>query len=171
MNKTKQLVLTAFFIALGLVLPMAFHAVPNSGSVLLPMHIPVLLCGLTLGPVSGLIAGMVTPVLSSIMTSMPPAAILPGMFFELAAYGFTGGLLIRLIKTKKEIVNLYLALIGAMLAGRILSGILNALIFRAGAYSLEVWLAAGFITALPGIVIQLLLLPAIVLALRKARLI
>lgn len=41
-SATKELVLSALFIALGVVLPMVFHAI-GAGPVFLPMHIPVLL--------------------------------------------------------------------------------------------------------------------------------
>ena len=71
MKNTKHLIFTALCMALGVVLPMAFHMIPNAGSVMLPMHIPVLLCGLVCGPVLGLICGIFTPVLSSLITGMP----------------------------------------------------------------------------------------------------
>ena len=98
-------------------------------------------------------------------------AYLPGMLCELAVYGFVSGLLMRQIKTGKLLADLYLSLITAMLAGRLVFGLLNALIFRAGSYSLAIWVSASFITALPGIVIQLAVIPALVLALKKSRLI
>lgn len=136
MSNTKRMILTALFVALGVVLPMAFHSIPNAGSIFLPMHIPVLLCGLICGWAYGLGCGVLAPLLSSLMTGMPPAAILPGMLCELAVYGLVSGLLLKVIHTKRTIVDLYLALIGAMIAGRLVSGALNALIFRAGSYSL-----------------------------------
>lgn len=171
MKNTKNLMITALCIALGLVLPTAFHVIPNAGSVMLPMHIPVLLCGMICGPVLGLIAGICTPILSSVMTGMPPAAILPGMACELAVYGLVTGLMLQVVKTKNNTINLYVSLITAMIAGRLVSGVLNALIFRAGAYSLQIWVTASFVTALPGILLQLVILPVLVLALQKARLI
>ena len=93
MNNTRRLVMSALCVALGLVLPLAFHAVPNAGQVFLPMHIPVLLCGLICGPVYGLVCGALTPFLSSVLTGMPPSSMLPGMMCELATYGLVGGLL------------------------------------------------------------------------------
>ena len=166
--KIRRLILTALFAALGVLLPIVFHSVPNAGAIFLPMHIPVLLCGLLCGWPYGLACGILAPLLSSFLTSMPPMAILPGMLCELAVYGAVSGLLHRFIRTKKPIANLYLSLIGAMLAGRAVSGLLNGLIFRAGKYTFEVWLTASFVTALPGIVIQLALIPLLVVALRKA---
>ncbi len=174
MSKTRkyvwEMVIAALCVALGIVLPVAVHGIPNAGSAILPMHLPVLLCGLLCGPAYGLACGILTPLLSSLITSMPPAAVLPSMICELAVYGFAAGLLILVIRTGSQIANVYLSLIGAMLIGRVVYGAVNALIFRAGEYSLEMWLTASFVTALPGIIIQLVLLPVVVLALRKAKL-
>ena len=171
MKKTRDLVLTAMFIALGVALPQAFHAVPNAGSVFLPMHIPVLIAGFAVGPVFGLAAGILTPLLSHLLFHMPPAAILPSMLCELAMYGLATGFFARIIKTKNALVKIYTVLILGMLAGRVTYGILNALIFRAGSYSLQAWLSAAFVTALPGIIIQLIVIPFLVLGLSKAKLI
>lgn len=169
-TETRRMVMSALCIAMGIILPMAFHAIPNAGSIFLPMHIPVLLCGLVCGWKYGLIVGLLTPALSSLLTGMPPAPILPGMVCELGTYGLLSGVLTSKIKTDRRSLGLYAALICAMLAGRVLSGALNALIFRAGDYSLTIWLTASFATALPGIVIQLCVLPWLVLALEKAKL-
>ena len=171
MKQVKYLVMTALCVALGVVLPVTLHAIPNAGSILLPMHIPVLLCGLVCGPVYGLACGILAPLLSSLITSMPPMAMLPSMICELAVYGLVAGILIRVIKTRYNIANLYLSLLGAMLIGRVIYGARNSLIFRAGEYSLQLWLTGAFVTALPGIAIQLVLLPVLVLALQKARLV
>ena len=174
MTKTKkyiwELVISALCVALGIVLPMTMHSIPNAGSVLLPMHIPVLLCGLLCGPAYGLACGILTPLLSCVLTSMPSWGYLPSMLCELAVYGFIAGLLIVLVRTGSQIANVYISLVGAMLLGRVVYGVVNALIFRAGAYSMEMWLTASFVTALPGIIIQLVVLPLVVLALRKAKL-
>jgi len=174
MTKTKkyiwEMVIAALCVALGVVLPVAFHGIPNAGSVLLPMHLPVLLCGLLCGPAYGLACGILTPLLSSLITGMPPAAVLPSMICELAVYGFIAGLLIILVHTGSQIANVYISLVGAMLIGRVIYGVVNALIFQAGKYSMQTWLTASFVTALPGIIIQLVLLPLVVLALRKAKL-
>ena len=85
-------------------------------------------------------------------------------------YGLLAGAMIKLIKTEKPLVNLYASLLTAMIGGRIVYGLMNALIFRAGAYSIQMWMTASFVTALPGIILQLLLLPAVVYALQKAKL-
>ena len=167
----KKVIYTSLLTALGILLPIAFHSIPNAGGIFLPMHIPVLLCGLICGFPYGLICGIITPLLSTLMTGMPPAAILPGMLCELAVYGTVSSLLISFIRFKNTYVNIYISLIVAMLAGRIVSGLLNAFIFMAGKYSMQIWIASSFLTALPGIVFQLLLIPAIIVVLRRARVI
>jgi len=171
MNNTRKLVLTAMFIAIGVVLPQAFHMIPNAGSVILPMHIPVLISGFALGPVYGLVCGILTPLLSHLIFTMPPAPVLPGMLCELAVYGLTTGLFSRLLKIENSLVKNYAVLILSMLCGRVTYGILNALIFRAGSYSMNAWLSAAFITAIPGIIIQLVLIPILVDRLKAAHLI
>ena len=171
MSAVKKSIITAVCIALCVVLPQAFHAVPNAGAIYLPMHIPVLLCGLICGWPYGLLCGLAGPALSALITGMPPAAVLPGMMVECGVYGLAAGLLMQLVRTKHLYADLYISLAAAMLLGRVVSGIAKALIFSAGSYSMASWVAGSFVTALPGIVIQLALLPSIVYALMRARLI
>ena len=171
MKNTRNLVLTGLLIALGIVLPLAFHSIPNAGSIFLPMHFTVLLCGLICGTPYGFIAGILTPFISSIATGMPPAAYLPAMVVELATYGILSGLLPRIIKTPSRTANIYISLILVMIGGRIVYGLINAMIFRAGDYSLQIWFTSLFITSLPGIIGQLVLIPVIIFALEKAKLI
>ena len=171
MSAVKKSIITAVCIALCVVLPQAFHAVPNAGAIYLPMHIPVLLCGLICGWSYGLLCGLAGPALSALLTGMPPAAVLPGMLVECGVYGLAAGLLMQLVRTKHLYADLYISLAAAMLLGRVVSGIAKALIFSAGSYSRVSWVAGSFVTALPGIVIQLALLPSIVYALMRARLI
>lgn len=167
-NQTKQMVLAALCVALGVVLPLAFHSIPNAGSIFLPMHIPVLLCGLLCGWPYGFACGILAPLLSSLCTSMPPIAYLPSMLCELVTYGLVAGLLTQFVRTGKRMLDIYIQLVGAMIAGRIVYGVLNALIFSAGKYSFAIFVSGAFVTALPGIIIQLVLLPTIVLILEKA---
>lgn len=171
MTEVKKAIITAVCMALCVVLPLAFHAVPNAGSIYLPMHIPVLLCGLICGWAYGLACGVVGPLLSSLFTGMPPAAVLPAMVIELAVYGVIAGLGMLLIRTKKVSADLYISLVLAMLTGRIVAGATRALIFAVGETTMATWATSYFITSLPGIVIQLILIPAIVIALERARLI
>lgn len=173
MKKTllTKFITTAMCIALCVMLPWALHFIPKAGVLLSPMHLPVLLCGLVCGWPFGLLCGLIGPLLSSLITGMPGAPILPSMIVELAVYGLLSGLLIHLIHTKKQIVNLYLALLVSMAAGRIAAGLFQGLIFAPGTYSLQMWASAYFVSGLPGIVLQLMLIPVLYLALKKAKLI
>ena len=102
---------------------------------------------------------------------MPGIGYLPALLCELAIYGLVSGLVTKVVKTGKPIVDIYVALITSMLAGRVIYGIVNALIFRAGEYNMSMWLTASFVSALPGIIIQLVAIPIVIMALRKAKLI
>ncbi len=164
-SATKNMITTALCIALGLVLPSAFHLV-GAGSVFLPMHIPVLLCGLLCGWQYGAVCGGIVPLLSSVVTGMPPIfPTAPAMMLELCAYGCLTGLLYRQLRWP-----LYPALLGAMLGGRVVSGLANALFLGLAGqpYGITMFLTAAFVTGLPGIAIQILFVPLFVLALQKA---
>jgi len=171
----KSMIVAALFMAIGLVLPQAFHFAPQVvpmvpiGAIFLPMHIPVLMCGLILGWKYGLVVGMITPILSHFFTGgqMPALPMLQTMIFELGVYGAVTGLLIKIVRTKNEYANIYISMIIAMVAGRITFGVLNALIFQQGTYALQAWLNFAFIFAWPGIVIQLVFVPSIVFAIKK----
>ena len=171
LSYVKRSIITAACIALCVVLPMAFHAVQNAGSIFAPMHIPVLLCGLVCGWPFGLLCGLSGPLLSSLLTGMPPAAYLPPMMVELAVYGLMTGLMMMLVRTKRLYVDLYASLLVAMLAGRLIAGAARALIFAPGSYAMEAWITGYFVTSLPGILIQIVLIPSLVFALMQARLI
>ena len=170
MRSVKKLTLASVCIALCVVLPIAFHSIPDGGSIFLPMHIPVLICGMLCGWPYGLVCGLMGPLLSSAITSMPPAAMLPAMMVECGTYGMVSGLMLKVVRTGKTYGDLYIALVTAMVAGRVLSGIAKALIFMPG-ISMTAWVTASFVTALPGIAIQLVFLPGVVCTLMKARVI
>ena len=87
MTTVKKSIITAVCIALCYVLPLMFHGIQNAGSIFCPMHIPVFICGLICGWPYGLLCGIAGPLLSSALTGMPPAAMLPSMMVELAVYG------------------------------------------------------------------------------------
>lgn len=166
----RRLTLAAVCVALCVVLPIAFHAIPNAGSVFLPMHIPVLICGMVCGWPFGLVCGIMGPLLSSILTGMPGPAYLPPMMIECGTYGLVSGLALKRARTGSVCRDLYLALVVAMTAGRVVSGVTKALIFTPG-LALSAWVTSSFLTALPGILLQLLFLPAVVMSLMKARVI
>ncbi|MBP3609458.1 MAG: ECF transporter S component [Lachnospiraceae bacterium] len=172
MKHTRNLVLSALFLSLGLVLPFLTGQIPEIGSMLLPMHIPVLLCGFICGWPYGLFIGLITPLLRSLLFTMPP--MFPkavSMAVELAGYGFFSGLFFRLLPLKNTL-RIYISLIGSMLLGRILYGLVCIpLLGMAGApYSFEIFLTSTLLDAVPGILLQLLLIPVILLALQKAKL-
>ena len=171
MSQVKRVVIAAVCAALGIVLPMLFHAIPGAGNVWLPMHVPVMISGLVAGPASGAATGLLAPVLSSLLTGMPAAPILPSMTCELVVYGVVSGALSRLVRTGRLAVDFYVSLAGAMLAGRVVGGVLQALIFSSGAYSLAAWGAGYFVTGLPGIVLQLVVVVPVVVALERAGLV
>lgn len=164
-------VITAMCMALCVVLPIAFHAIPDAGSIFSPMHIPVLLCGLICGPVYGTVCGIAGPLLSSALFQMPPMAYLPPMMVECAVYGLCTGILMRFVRTGRLYGDLYISLISAMLLGRAVAGAARALIFAPGVYSFAMWATGYFVTSLPGIAIHLIFVPTLVVALQRARLI
>jgi thiamine transporter ThiT len=168
-SSTFQLVLAAFFLALGIVLPFLTGQIQGIGSKLLPMHIPVLICGFVCGWQYGLIVGFVTPLLRSVLFGMPP--MMPtavAMAFELAVYGAMTGFLHE--KLPKNMVSVYISLIGAMVAGRLVWGIVSIPLYGiAGkAFSWQIFLSGALLNAIPGIILQIVLIPAIIIALRKA---
>lgn len=109
--------------------------------------------------------------LSSVLTSMPPTAILPSMMAELAVYGLVTALVMRLVHTGRLYGDLYIALCCAIPCGRIVAGVVKALTFPAGSWSMAAWVSAHILISWPGTLIQLALLPTLVVALTKARLV
>lgn len=165
----KKMVFTAVCAALCLVLPMAFHSVPNAGSIFLPMHIPVLLCGLICGWPFGFVCGLLGPFISS-FTGMPPAAVLPSMMVECGTYGLVTGLMMKFVRTKHAVADLYISMITAMVFGRVVAGFAKAWVFTPGTGAFA-WVTTSLVTGIPGICIQLVVMPAVVLALTRAKLI
>ena len=170
MRSIKKMTLASVCVALCVVLPIAFHSIPDAGSVFLPMHIPVLICGMICGWPYGLLCGLMGPLLSSVITGMPPVAYLPAMMVECGTYGLVSGLMLKWVRTGKTTGDLYISLVTAMIAGRVISGIAKALIFSPG-LAFSAWITASFVTALPGIAIQLVFLPGVVCTLMKAKVI
>ena len=162
MTTVKKSIITAVCIALCYVLPLMFHGIQNAGSIFCPMHIPVFICGLICGWPYGLLCGIAGPLLSSALTAMPPAAMLPSMMVELAVYGAVAGLMMKLVHTKSTYADLYISLITAIVCGRVLAGVAKALIFARGSYSMAAWVAGNVVTSWPGTVIQLVFIPGIV---------
>ena len=169
-KNTRNLVLSGLFIALGFVLPFLTMQIQQIGAALLPMHIPVLLCGFICGPVYGLAVGFITPLLRSAIMHMPPIyPIALAMAFELAAYGFLAGLFYKIFPKKPLYV--YISLILSMLCGRIVWGLASLVLFgiKGNAFTLTLFIQGAFINAIPGIILQLVLIPLIILALQRAK--
>lgn len=167
--KTRKIVLSGLFLALGLLLPFVTGQVPEIGNMLLPMHIPVLICGYVCGWHWGLVIGFITPLLRSVMFGMPmmvPKAIC--MAFELMAYGMMSGLVYQRMRHKRW--KIYISLLTAMVSGRIVWGIVAALVYGllGIAFGVEIFVAEALINALPGIILQLLLIPGLIYTLEKA---
>lgn len=172
MSSVKQATITALCIALCYVLPVVFHAT-GLGSAFSPMHIPVLLCGLVCGSGYGVFCGIAGPVLSSVLSGMPTVTQLIYFVPELTVYGFVTGLMMKLVHTKKLIPDLYISLIVAMLSGRLMGGVAEALFYLGSGETFTIAaVAAGyFVTTIPGIICHLIVIPILVTTLMKARLI
>lgn len=169
----KKLSLAAMLLALGILLPFVTGQIPAVGSMLLPMHLPVLLCGLVCGWQYGLAVGFILPILRSFLFSMPPMfPTAVSMAFELATYGFVLGLLYARSKWHC-IVSLYRCLFISMLAGRAAWGVVQMLLLGVGedGFTFMMFLSGAFLNAIPGILLQLILIPLIMVALRKTKLI
>lgn len=167
MNNTKKMTMAALFMALGLVLPFFTGQIPEIGSMLLPMHIPVLLCGFFCGWEYGLTVGFIVPIFRSVLFGRPymmPTAV--AMAFELAAYGAVAGFLYQKLKVKKG--GIFISLLGAMIAGRALWGVVSIALFKmvGSVFTWELFAAGAFLEAIPGIIVQLLIIPTIVSRLR-----
>ncbi len=169
MKKRKSLIkltLAALFLALAYVLPFLTGQIAEIGSMLCPMHIPVLLCGFVCGWPWGLAVGFVVPLLRSLTLGMPPlfpTAIC--MALELAAYGATAGLMHKLLPRKKPCI--YCSLLTAMTVGRLVWGSAMYVLIglNGGVFTLAAFVAGAFTNALPGIILQLVLIPVIVMLL------
>lgn len=172
MSETKKISFSAIMLAVGILLPMAFHAIPNGGAVFAPMHLPVFVTGFLCGPMYGALVGLLCPLLSCLFTGMPTVAFLPNMMAELLVYGSTSGIFFRIIRTGKFLPDVYITLICSMLSGRIVGGCVACLLYLGGtraAYSWKIFLTGYFVTCWPAIVIQILLIPAVVTIAKKYR--
>ncbi len=169
---TLRLVLSALFLALGYALPFATGQIPEIGNMLLPMHLPVFLCGFVCGWKYGASVGLILPMTRSLIFGRPlfyPDAM--AMSMELMTYGLVVGLVYMLLK-KKNLLAVYISLLSAMIAGRLLWGIVRFLMLglRNTSFSFHAFWVGSFLNAIPGIILQLILIPAIMLTLQKTKL-
>ncbi|MBQ7123969.1 MAG: ECF transporter S component [Oscillospiraceae bacterium] len=169
-NKTA---LGAMFLAVGIVLPFFTGQIPQIGSMLLPMHIPVFLCGLICGGRYGAAVGFIMPLMRSFLFGMPP--IFPtaiAMAFELSAYGFIVGFAYE--KARWHCIkSLYRCMIAAMLGGRAIWGIVMLVLLGIGTegFTAAAFISGAFLNAVPGIILQFIMIPGIMLALDKTHLV
>lgn len=167
----RKLIIAAVCLALCMLLPFLTGQIQQIGNALCPMHIPVLLCGFVCGPWYALAVGLIAPLLRFVLFGMPPLyPIGVAMCFELAAYGALSGLLYRALPKKTG--YLYVSLIGAMLGGRLVWGVVRAVLSGVGDHSFTwaAFLAGAFTNAIPGIILHIVIIPPILLALRRAKL-
>lgn len=165
MNKTKEIVLSGLLLASGIILPMIFHMFSLTGPIALPMHIPVLIGGFLLSPPLALLLGITTPIISGLLTGMPvmfPMAII--MALELGIYGLTASLAARKFK-----LSIFPALIISMIAGRIAAGLTVTLLVQLFGLKMNplIFIQGAIITGIPGIIIQLIFIPALIHAIKS----
>jgi len=170
-TSSRRLTLSAMLIAVGMLLPFLTGQIQRIGNMLLPMHLPVFICGMICGPMWGFAVGMVLPLLRSIVFGMPvlvPAAVC--MAFELATYGLVSGMLRS--RLPKTLPMLFISLIAAMLLGRLVWGIVCIPVygFVSKSFTWQIFVANGFVNAIPGMILQLITVPAVVSALERAHL-
>ena len=171
-KNTKKLCYAAVCLALAMVLPFLTGQIPQIGQALSPMHIPVFLCGFLCGWPWGLAVGFIAPLMRSVLFGMP--AIFPGacaMAFELATYGAVSGILYKVLP--KKIPYIYVTLIIAMLCGRVVWGIARYIFagLQGSSFPMEAFLAGAVTNAIPGIILHLALIPVVVLAMQRAKLV
>ncbi len=171
-NNIKNLTLAALCLAIAMLLPFLTAQIQTIGNMLCPMHIPVLLCAYICGWKWAAMVGFMAPILRYFAFGMPP--LMPigwGMAFEMLTYGLVAGILYGMLP--KKTVNIYVSLIISMIAGRIVWGIARMVI--AGVtktqFTWQLFVGGAFLEAIPGIILHIILIPIIVVALRKAKLI
>ena len=165
-QRTLKMILAALFLALAYVMPFLTGQIPEVGSMLCPMHLPVLLCGFICGPLWGLIVGLVAPLLRSLTLGAPtlfPKAVC--MALELAAYGAITGIMYKLLPRKKPYI--YCSLLSAMIAGRVIWGVAMFIFLGISgeSFTLSAFVAGAITNAVPGIIIQIVLVPILVMLL------
>ena len=165
----RKIAYSGLFIALGMILPFFTGQIPEIGRMLLPMHIPVILCGFICGPIYGMAVGFITPLLRSATLSMPPMfPTAVAMAFELLAYGGFSGLFFEKFPKKRGFI--YVSLILAMILGRFVWGGASLWLytFMENPFTWKAFMQGAYLTAIPGIILQLIIIPPIVMAVKNA---
>ncbi len=169
-KQIKKLTLSAMLLSLGIVLPLLTAQIKEIGDTLLPMHLPVMLCGLICGAPFGAAVGFILPFMRSLIFGMPP--IYPNavwMACEMAVYGLVIGFVYKKSK-RKGLLSVYISLVAAQLSGRIVWGVVKALLLGIGgkSFTIALFISGGFIDSFPGIILQLILVPLIMTIINKA---
>lgn len=169
-NQLIKLAFAAMFLALAFVMPFLTGQIPRIGSMLCPMHIPIILCGYVCGGPWGLAVGFIAPLLRSLILGMPP--LYPAAFamaFEMAVYGLLSGILYRILPKKK--INIYISLVLSMIAGRLVWGVVQfcCMGLDATKFGFSAFWAGAVVDAIPGIVIQIVIIPIIIMLLEKTK--
>lgn len=167
--RIRRMTYAALYLAIAMVLPFITGQIPEIGAALSPMHIPALLCGFMCGWPWGMAVGFIAPLLRSVVFGMP--AMFPtgvAMAFELAVYGGTAGILYRLLPKKKGMI--YVVLLIAMIAGRVVWGIVRLILagLTGSSFTWALFLAGAITNAIPGIILHLALIPLLVIAMNRA---
>ena len=170
-NNLKKLIFSALFLAIGFILPVLIGQIPTIGKVLLPMHIPVFLCAMICDWKYGMLIGFILPILRSLLFSVPvmyPTAI--AVAFEMATYGLITGLIFGLFK-KKSLASIYFSMISSMILGRIVRCIAEIVLLnlKGNQFVWKTFASTTILSSLPGIIIQLILIPSVILALNNAK--
>ena len=169
--RIRKMTYAALYLAIALVLPFLTGQIPEIGSMLAPMHIPVFLCGFVCGWPWGMAIGLVAPMLRMLLFGMPPFITAIAMTFELATYGFISGVLYKMLPKKAWAI--YASLIVAMIAGRIVWGVARLLIagVMGTSFTMALFIAGALTSAVPGIILHLILIPTLVFAMQRAGLV
>ncbi|MBQ3490006.1 MAG: ECF transporter S component [Clostridia bacterium] len=172
-DQLKKLTVSAMMLALALLLPFLTGQLQAIGQMLTPMHVPILLCGLLCGPIYGFSVGIVAAPLRFILFGMPQMPNVLYMTTELAVYGLLSGLFYQILPKRK--LSLYISLILSMIGGRIAYALIFIAINLSNAKSLESLtmpiISATVLTAWPGMILQILLIPTLLIVLEKAKII
>ncbi len=161
MTRSKKLSYTAIFLAMGMVLPMLFGQIPQIGSMLLPMHIPVFLATFVVGPIYATPMAIVLPLLRSLLFGRPdmyPEAI--AISLELATYAVVAGILYNALRIR-SLPRVHLSMLPSIVIGKVVRGLMEALLLglKAQPFVLKTFLSGVVLYSLPGIILQLVAVP------------
>lgn len=175
-SSTLKLTQAALFTALGVFLPQLSHLFgADFGKLISPMHFPIFIAAFLLGPLYGSAVAIACPVLSSLIMGMPVAPKIPFMVLELLTYALAASIIYQPTSKWKKPISLYVSLVTAQILGRIvyalgitaavkLFGVTHPAIYRSVSILAFV---ESFAEGLPGIILQLILIPIIVIVLEK----